>query len=286
MSKKKNSLKIIKSAREMRKVALSIKGKREIAFVPTMGALHNGHLSLVKKAKTIADIVVVSIFINPIQFSEKNDLKNYPKNLQKDLIELKEIGVDYVFIPKAEEIFGLDFQTKVIVKDLQQHLCGLKRKNHFDGVTTIVLKLFNIVKPHKALFGKKDMQQLLIIKKMVEDMNIDIKIIPHRIIREKNGLAMSSRNTLLNKKEKELSANIYKGLKIGKSMYNKKSNTKSINIKRSIRSFYKKVGIRNIEYVEIMNPKKMTYPKEPSKKDFIAVAVRIGKTRLIDNLEF
>tara|TARA_B100000676_G_C17999085_1_gene799745 strand:+ start:82 stop:942 length:861 start_codon:yes stop_codon:yes gene_type:complete len=286
MSKKKNSLKIIKSAREMRKVALSIKGKREIAFVPTMGALHNGHLSLVKKAKTIADIVVVSIFINPIQFSEKNDLKNYPKNLQKDLIELKEIGVDYVFIPKAEEIFGLDFQTKVIVKDLQQHLCGLKRKNHFDGVTTIVLKLFNIVKPHKALFGKKDMQQLLIIKKMVEDMNIDIKIIPHRIIREKNGLAMSSRNTLLNKKEKELSANIYKGLKIGKSMYNKKSNTKSINIKRSIRSFYKEVGIRNIEYVEIMNPKKMTYPKEPSKKDFIAVAVRIGKTRLIDNLEF
>ena len=150
----------------MRKVALSIKGKREIAFVPTMGALHNGHLSLVKKAKTIADIVVVSIFINPIQFSEKNDLKNYPKNLQKDLIELKEIGVDYVFIPKAEEIFGLDFQTKVIVKDLQQHLCGLKRKNHFDGVTTIVLKLFNIVKPDKALFGKKDMQQLLIIKKM------------------------------------------------------------------------------------------------------------------------
>lgn len=286
MSKKKNSLKIIKSAREMRKVALSIKGKREIAFVPTMGALHNGHLSLVKKAKTIADIVVVSIFINPIQFSEKNDLKNYPKNLQKDLIELKKIGVDYVFIPKAEEIFGLDFQTKVIVKDLQQHLCGLKRKNHFDGVTTIVLKLFNIVKPHKALFGKKDMQQLLIIKKMVEDMNIDIKIIPHRIIREKNGLAMSSRNTLLNKKEKELSANIYKGLKIGKSMYNKKSNTKSINIKRSIRSFYKEVGIRNIEYVEIMNPKKMTYPKEPSKKDFIAVAVRIGKTRLIDNLEF
>tara|TARA_Y100000588_G_C14206422_1_gene904866 strand:+ start:815 stop:1675 length:861 start_codon:yes stop_codon:yes gene_type:complete len=286
MSKKKNSLKIIKSAREMRKVALSIKGKREIAFVPTMGALHNGHLSLVKKAKTIADIVVVSIFINPIQFSEKNDLKNYPKNLQKDLIELKEIGVDYVFIPKPEEIFGLDFQTKVIVKDLQQHLCGLKRKNHFDGVTTIVLKLFNIVKPHKALFGKKDMQQLLIIKKMVEDMNIDIKIIPHRIIREKNGLAMSSRNTLLNKKEKELSANIYKGLKIGKSMYNKKSNTKSINIKRSIRSFYKEVGIRNIEYVEIMNPKKMTYPKEPSKKDFIAVAVRIGKTRLIDNLEF
>ncbi len=286
MSKKKNSLKIIKSAREMRKVALSIKGKREIAFVPTMGALHNGHLSLVKKAKTIADIVVVSIFINPIQFSEKNDLKNYPKNLQKDLIELKEIGVDYVFIPKAEEIFGLDFQTKVIVEDLQQHLCGLKRKNHFDGVTTIVLKLFNIVKPHKALFGKKDMQQLLIIKKMVEDMNIDIKIIPHRIIREKNGLAMSSRNTLLNKKEKELSANIYKGLKIGKSMYNKKSNTKSINIKRSIRSFYKEVGIRNIEYVEIMNPKKMTYPKEPSKKDFIAVAVRIGKTRLIDNLEF
>ncbi|MEC9382221.1 MAG: pantoate--beta-alanine ligase [Thermodesulfobacteriota bacterium] len=286
MSKKKNSLKIIKSAREMQKVALSIKGKREIAFVPTMGALHNGHLSLVKKAKTIADIVVVSIFINPIQFSEKNDLKNYPKNLQKDLIELKKIGVDYVFIPKAEEIFGLDFQTKVIVEDLQQHLCGLKRKNHFDGVTTIVLKLFNIVKPHKALFGKKDMQQLLIIKKMVEDMNIDIKIIPHRIIREKNGLAMSSRNTLLNKKEKELSANIYKGLKIGKSMYNKKSNTKSINIKRSIRSFYKEVGIRNIEYVEIMNPKKMTYPKEPSKKDFIAVAVRIGKTRLIDNLEF
>lgn len=286
MSKKKNSLKIIKSSTEMRKVALSIKGKREIAFVPTMGALHNGHLSLVKKAKTIADIVVVSIFINPIQFSEKNDLKNYPKNLQKDLIELKEIGVDYVFIPKAEEIFGLDFQTKVIVKDLQQHLCGLKRKNHFDGVTTIVLKLFNIVKPHKALFGKKDMQQLLIIKKMVEDMNIDIKIIPHRIIREKSGLAMSSRNTLLNKKEKELSANIYKGLKIGKSMYNKKSNTKSINIKRSIRSFYKEVGIRNIEYVEIMNPKNMTYPKEPSKKDFIAVAVRIGKTRLIDNLEF
>ena len=286
MSKKKNSLKIIKSIQRMEKIALLIKGRGKVSFVPTMGALHDGHIALVKKAKKVANIVIVSIFVNPIQFSEKKDLKTYPRTLKNDIKKLKDLGVDYVFIPNAQDLFNQDFQTKVTVQNFQNHLCGISRKNHFDGVTTIVLKLFNIVKPDQAIFGKKDMQQLIIIKTMVRELNMDIKIIPHKIIREKEGLAMSSRNNLLNNSEKKLANNIYQGLKIAKNLYSSNKKVTSSYIKAALKKTYKDAGIKNIEYIEIMNPKQMSYPKKPSKKDFIAVAVRIGNTRLIDNLEF
>ncbi|MEE2701804.1 MAG: pantoate--beta-alanine ligase [Thermodesulfobacteriota bacterium] len=288
MLKKRNSLRIIKSAKKMQSLSSSIRKSRKqsISFVPTMGALHDGHLSLIRKAKKVGEIVIVSIFINPTQFSEKKDLDNYPKSIKEDIKKLQSLNVDYLFLPNVNEVYNPAFQTKVVVQEFQKHLCGLYRKNHFDGVTTIVLKLFNIVTPNIVVFGKKDLQQFIIIRQMVKELNINIKLICHKTIRERDGLAMSSRNKHLNPQQRELAVAIYKGLKLAKDLF---KNSKSISSKRIIqlvRAFYKKSGITKIEYIQIMNPDQMIYPKIPSRKDFIAVALRIGPTRLIDNLEF
>ncbi len=288
MSKKINSLQIIKSAKRMQSISLLIKksGRRTIAFVPTMGALHEGHLALIKKAKKVGKIVVVSIFVNPRQFSEKEDLDNYPSSIKDDIKKLRILKIDYLFLPQINEIYNPRFQTKVIVEEFQKHLCGISRRNHFDGVTTIVLKLFNIIMPDVAIFGKKDLQQFIIIKTMVRELNINVKLICHKTIREKDGLAMSSRNNHLNPKEKQIAAGIYKGLKLGKNIFMTSKNITSKKIVKLIHSFYRDLGIKKIEYIEIMNPDDMAYSIIPSRKDFIAVSVKIGGTRLIDNVEF
>jgi len=165
-----------------------------------MGALHEGHLSLIKKGKKIKGLTIVSIFVNPIQFNDINDLKKYPNTLKKDIENLRQLKVDYLFLPNVEKIFPNNFETTVSINNLQKFLCGKNRPGHFNGVSTIVLKLFNIISPNVAIFGQKDFQQLTIIKKMVEDLNINIKILEGPIIRESNGLAMSSRNKLLSPK--------------------------------------------------------------------------------------
>ena len=203
MLKRKNSLKILDKTSKAKIIIKKLKKENKnipIILVPTMGALHQGHLSLIKKAEKYNGIIIVSIFVNPIQFNDKNDLKNYPNTLRADIEKLKELGVDYLFLPTVKDIFNSSFQTTVSVNELQKFLCGKHRPGHFNGVSTIVLKLFNIINPDIAVFGRKDFQQLAIIKRMVMDLNLDIKILEGEIIREESGLALSSRNKLLTKK--------------------------------------------------------------------------------------
>ena len=249
-----------------------------------MGALHQGHLSLIEKGKKIGGYTIATIFINPIQFNDKNDLKNYPIALQDDIDKLNRLKVDYLFIPKIEDIFEKNFQTTVTVNDLQKNLCGMHRPGHFNGVTTIVIKLFNIVKPDIAIFGKKDLQQLIIIKRMVKDLNLDIKIIEGRTIRERSGLALSSRNKLLTKTNYHKASKIYLGLKMAKNQFLNGRN-KSIYLKNKLIKFFKSEGLNNIEYVQIVNQEKLEENAIVKKGDVIAVALKLGKIRLIDNLK-
>ena len=287
MLKRKSSLKIINKVSTFKNFIKKLhnkKNRKPIILIPTMGALHQGHLSLIEKGKKIGGYTIVSIFINPIQFNNKNDLKNYPITLQDDINKLNGLKVDYLFIPKIEDIFGKNFQTTVTVNDLQKNLCGMHRPGHFNGVTTIVIKLFNIVKPDIAIFGKKDLQQLIIIKRMVKDLNLDIKIIEGKTIRERSGLALSSRNKLLTKTNYHKASKIYLGLKMTKNQFLSGKN-KSIYLKNNLIKFFKSEGLSNIEYVQIVNQEKLEENAIVKKGDVIAVALKLGKIRLIDNLK-
>ena len=287
MLKRKSSLKIINKVSTFKNLIKKLhnkKNRKPIILIPTMGALHQGHLSLIEKGKKIGGYTIVSIFINPIQFNNKNDLKNYPITLQDDINKLNGLKVDYLFIPKIEDIFGKNFQTTVTVNDLQKNLCGMRRPGHFNGVTTIVIKLFNIVKPDIAIFGKKDLQQLIIIKRMVKDLNLDIKIIEGKTIRERSGLALSSRNKLLTKTNYHKASKIYLGLKMTKNQFLSGKN-KSIYLKNNLIKFFKSEGLSNIEYVQIVNQEKLEENAIVKKGDVIAVALKLGKIRLIDNLK-
>ena len=287
MLKRKSFLKIINKVSTFKNLIKKLhnkKNRKPIILIPTMGALHQGHLSLIEKGKKIGGYTIVSIFINPIQFNNKNDLKNYPITLQDDINKLNGLKVDYLFIPKIEDIFGKNFQTTVTVNDLQKNLCGMHRPGHFNGVTTIVIKLFNIVKPDIAIFGKKDLQQLIIIKRMVKDLNLDIKIIEGRTIRERSGLALSSRNRLLTKANYQKASKIYLGLKMAKSQFLSGKN-RSIYLKNNLIKFFKSEGLNNIEYIQIVNQEKLEENAIVKKGDVIAVALKLGKIRLIDNLK-
>ena len=287
MLKRKSSLKIINKVSTFKNLIKKLhnkKNRKPIILIPTMGALHQGHLSLIEKGKKIGGYTIVSIFINPKQFNNKNDLKNYPITLQDDINKLNGLKVDYLFIPKIEDIFGKNFQTTVTVNDLQKNLCGMHRPGHFNGVTTIVIKLFNIVKPDIAIFGKKDLQQLIIIKRMVKDLNLDIKIIEGKTIRERSGLALSSRNKLLTKTNYHKASKIYLGLKMTKNQFLSGKN-KSIYLKNNLIKFFKSEGLSNIEYVQIVNQEKLEENAIVKKGDVIAVALKLGKIRLIDNLK-
>ena len=285
-SKKTNFLKIITSAKEMQRISLSIrnKGKNKISVVPTMGALHEGHLSLIKRSIKESSVTIVTIFINPKQFNDKKDLINYPSTIQSDIKKLKSIGVKYLFAPNIKDIYPKDYKTRVIVDDLKNHLCGLSRPGHFDGVTSVVLKIFNITLPDFAVFGEKDLQQLIIIRQMVKDLNLPIKIISHPIVRENDGLAMSSRNTRLSNYGRKISPFIYKGLVLAKEEYKRNKNARKIIT--NLKKYYKRNNVKQVDYIEIINPKDMSYPKEAARGTYILVAVKIGKIRLIDNLKF
>ena len=277
-------VKLIKSIEAMRKLADAIKRKGcSIGFVPTMGYLHEGHLSLVKEAKKKNDYVVVSIFVNPIQFGPKEDLKKYPSDIKRDLKLLSRYKVDAAFCPDASEMYPKGYKTYIEVKDLSDKLCGRSRPGHFMGVATIVMKLFNIVEPDIAYFGKKDFQQQVIIKKMVRDLNMNVKIISMPTIREKNGLAMSSRNSYLSRSESEKALVINKALKYVRSL-----------IRSGVRSTAKIRGVMTklirtakgmkIDYISISDPQDLEGKKTIKGKTLIAIAVHIGKTRLIDNI--
>ena len=281
---KSNLPRLISSASEMRDFSKQQRSEgKKIAYVPTMGALHGGHLSLVSRANEIADSTVVSIFVNPMQFGENEDFNEYIRDLDGDIEKLSEFKVDALFVPEIDEIYPEGFQTSVEVTVLQKPLCGRFRAGHFRGVSTVVLKLFNIVIPDFAVFGRKDYQQLKIIEKMVNDLNIDIQIISMPILREHDGLAMSSRNNYLSKADRSSAAYISKALKTIKESFESgcddTSELVSIGNDLLLRN-----GIEDIDYLEIRDGETLDLIKKAVSGSLVAVAVRFGETRLIDNI--
>ncbi len=278
-------MKIIKNPYEMQKLAEEKRKEGKIiGFVPTMGALHEAHLELIRKARKKSDFVVVSIFVNPIQFGEKEDYKEYPRDEEKDIEKCKNEKVDVVFIPDVQDMYEENFSTYVEVKNLTKTLCGKYRPGHFKGVTTVVAKLFNIVKPHLAFFGWKDAQQLLVVKRMVKDLNFDIEIIGVETVREKDGLALSSRNLYLNEEERKEAPCLYKALLYGKELI-EKGERDAKKIKKEIEKFINKNAKRaKIQYVEIASMEDLKPLKKIKGNVIIALAVFFGKARLIDNI--
>jgi pantoate--beta-alanine ligase len=254
---------------------------KTIGFVPTMGYLHEGHMSLVKASKNMCDITVVSIFVNPKQFGPKEDYSKYPRNLERDLKLLEEAKIDMVFIPDVDTIYPEGFSTTINIGPLADILEGTFRPGHFDGVCTVVTKLFNIVKPDKAFFGEKDYQQLKIIQKLVKDLNLDIEIVPIPTKREEDGLAMSSRNAYLNQEERRRASSIYRFLLKAKEAFEIgiKNTDKIIEYAKAV------LDVDVIDYIKIVDKETLEEKTTPSKYDRILIAVRIGSTRLIDNVE-
>ena len=274
-------MKIIRTIKE-----LSILEKsKPVILVPTMGALHDGHRKLIKEGKSLSGnsgTLVVSIYVNPIQFNNEEDLENYPRTFNEDSKVCEEEGVDIIFLPTDSEMYPDQPLTKVTENTLSKELCGLKRPGHFDGVCTVVTKLFNIIKPHTAVFGKKDYQQLSIIKQLVTDLNYAIEILPVETHREPNGLAMSSRNQHLNLEEKEKSGTIYKAL-CAMAESEKTVSQEIIALGRSI--IEKESQTIKIEYIEIVDRTRLDKLDIIDKPALAAIAVIVGKTRLIDNIE-
>ncbi len=280
-----NMIQINKIANIKSEISVAKKSGKKIALVATMGALHEGHLALIKTARQLADIVVVSIFVNKTQFNDENDYQKYPRQLNQDLDLLKNHQVDFVFTPDDSEIYPPDFSFEIIVKNYADCLCGLKREGHFDGVALIVLKLFNIITPDIAIFGQKDYQQLLIIKKLVLDFNLDIKIIEHEILREKSGLAMSSRNQRLDEDAKIKAAMIYQILQEIKTEIQQQKNINEILQKKRIKLLEN--NFEKIDYLEIRNEKNLQLVNNFLQTETmrIFVAVYLNGVRLIDNLK-
>ncbi len=261
--------------------AYKLKGKT-VGFVPTMGALHNGHLSLIRQARRENDIVAVSIFVNPAQFGPKEDFKRYPRPARKDIFLCRKQGVDFIFYPSASAMYPEGFNTYVSVEGLSSVLCGKSRPGHFRGVATVVAKLFNIVNPDIAYFGQKDAQQAIIIKKMVRDLNIPVGIRIMPTVREKDGLALSSRNIYLNKEEIKDALVLSKALNLAKDLI-KSGVTDTERIIRLMRQLILKRKTVKIGYISIVDSKDLGPIKKIADNCLIALAIWIGKTRLIDN---
>lgn len=277
-------MKIIRRIKKIQEyVSQAKKAGKTIGFVPTMGALHEGHLSLIRQAGKENDVVVVSIFVNPTQFGPKEDYKKYPRPLAKDTRLAKSAGADVIFNPSAAEMYPAGYQTYVEVGKITKVLCGTSRPGHFRGVATVVNKLFNAVPADKAYFGQKDYQQVQVIKQMVKDLNIAVQVVTCPIIREQDGLAMSSRNQYLNAEERKSAICLYEALKVAKAMI--KSRIKDTSkIKKEIRNIVESNLLAKVDYIEIVNAETLEPIKMIKGKVVIALAVYVGKTRLIDNM--
>ncbi|MGA9479493.1 MAG: pantoate--beta-alanine ligase, partial [Desulfobacterales bacterium] len=255
---------------------------RRIACVPTMGFLHDGHLSLMRIAKRRADVLVVSIFVNPAQFGPEEDFETYPRNLERDLDLCAKENVDIVFTPKTATLYPDGYQSYVKLEHLPHHLCGLSRPVFFTGVATVVCKLFNIVRPHTAVFGEKDYQQLLIIRRMVQDLNINTEIIGVPIVREKDGLAMSSRNAYLTSDQRPAALTLYRSLVQAR----KRVETGERNAARILKEARDLISAQpetDIDYLSICDPETLIDVERIDRTALMALAVKVGKTRLIDN---
>lgn len=277
-------MKVVGTIKEVRELVKEWKKNGEtVGFVPTMGYLHEGHGSLITKARENNDKVVVSIFVNPMQFGPTEDLDSYPRDLEKDSKFCESLGADLIFHPEPEEMYHDDFSSYVDMSVLTEELCGLSRPVHFRGVCTVVTKLFNIVQPDNAYFGQKDAQQLAIIKHMVHDLNMDINVVGCPIVREEDGLAKSSRNTYLSPEERKAALILSKTVKLAKELIDageKDADVVVAKMKENIET----EPMAKIDYVKAVNGLTMQQQKEIKAPMLIAMAVYIGKTRLIDNM--
>lgn len=258
--------------------------KKSIGFVSTMGALHEGHLSLVRRSKDENDITVVSIFVNPTQFGPKEDFKEYPRDIERDLKKLSSLDVETVFIPEDKEMYAEGFSTFINVDKIGEALCGVSRPGHFNGVTTAVTKLFNIVTLDKAYFGQKDFQQSVIIKKLVNELNFDLDVVVCPTMREPDGLAMSSRNSYLTQSDRKAAPILYNALKHGEELILSKGIGDASYVKKEVEMLIKSEPLATIEYVEIVEPQNLKAVKKIKTPVVICLAAKIGNTRLIDNI--
>jgi pantoate--beta-alanine ligase len=276
-------MKIINSIIHMQALAIAPEREgRRIAFVPTMGYLHEGHASLLREGRNRGDVLVLSIFVNPIQFGINEDLDRYPRDMERDCKIAEACGVDIVFIPPAEEMYPPGFQTNVTVRDISQPLCGASRPGHFDGVATVVAKLFNIVRPDVAIFGCKDYQQLAVISRMTSDLNMPVEIVGMPIVREADGLAMSSRNAYLSPLERQSALCLIRAIKRARELY--AAGERSIAIlEKETRAVIEHESVAVIDYVEFRDGMMLHELEIADANTLLALAVKIGQTRLIDN---
>ncbi len=276
-------MEIIETVDHMQQTADAMRMAGEtLALVPTMGFFHEGHLMLMRAGKEHCDRLVVSLFVNPTQFGPNEDFEAYPRDTEGDLNKAEEVGADMVFMPSPAEMYPQGAQTSVVVKDLPNHLCGLSRPGHFDGVTTVVAKLFNIVKPHEAVFGQKDYQQLAVISRMVMDLDMDIQIIGVPTVREKDGLAMSSRNSYLSLEERKSALSLKKSLDLAERLFNEGEKNAQV-VEDFVRSYILEHPYTEIDYIALCDPVTLDDVNTLSEGTLMALAVRVGKTRLIDN---
>ena len=267
----------------MKAAAIEARSKgKTIGFVPTMGYLHEGHLSLVRESRKSADVTVVSIFVNPLQFGPQEDFRRYPRDPERDAALLEKEGVDILFLPENREMYPEGYLTSVEVAGLQDKLCGRSRPGHFRGVATVVLKLFNIVRPDYAFFGQKDAQQVVILQKMVQDLNADMEIRAMPIIREPDGLAMSSRNAYLSAEERRAALVLSSSLGEARRMFENGERAAG-PIRERLSSAIAAESLARIDYVEIVDPSSLEPVERIDGEALVALAVYIGKTRLIDN---
>ena len=276
-------VKVIPTVEKMQEHSESLRRDgRRIACVPTMGFLHDGHLSLMRIAKQRADVLVVSVFVNPAQFGPEEDFETYPRNLERDLDLCAKENVDIVFTPKTAALYPDGYQSYVKLEHLPHHLCGLSRPVFFTGVATVVCKLFNIVRPHIAVFGEKDYQQLLIIRRMVQDLNINTEIIGAPIVREKDGLAMSSRNAYLTPDQRPAALTLYRSLVQARKRV-ETGERNAAQILKEARDLITSQPETDIDYLSICDPETLIDVERIDRTALMALAVKVGKTRLIDN---
>ena len=257
---------------------------KKIGFVPTMGAFHDGHLALIKKSVSQNDLTVVSIFVNPLQFGEGEDCSAYPHDLARDTDLARELGVDAIFIPEPSEMYPEGFSTRISIGALGERLCGAFRPGHFDGVCTVVMKLIGIVQPHRIYFGEKDAQQLYIMRRMLSDLALHVKVVAVAIKREKDGLAMSSRNSLLTDPDRALAPKLYEALRIAQKAILLENQRDPDELKSRMKTHILESGRFEIDYVAMVDPETLDERPLLTGRTLIAVAAHLGETRLIDNI--
>ncbi len=277
---------VIETARDMQKLSesLRLQGKT-IAFVPTMGYLHEGHLRLMEEGKKRSDCLITSIYVNPTQFGPGEDLDKYPRDFERDEGLSRDVGVDVIFYPSNAEMYPEHYHTYVTVESITDNLCGLTRPGHFRGVATVCAKLFNIVKPHVTIFGKKDFQQLAVIKRLVADLNMDIEVVGIPTIRESDGLAMSSRNAYLQENARESALSLNRSLILAERLYAEGERDASVILK-AVKDFIEKHPDTRIDYVKICDVETMQDVTFLERTSVLALAVWVGIPRLIDNHVF